>query len=247
MFLGLGILASVCLFGANAFADACTEASGQYNSAFQAYQSSIFQFPQDCVRAQDYFRTKHEQAQSLVTIFHAAQQACGPQFGKDRAPPEQLVSLLDHETVTLETGCNVLAGVQTTAPAAPSPAAGPAPVIAPPPRDQTQTAPPPSQAAAPPSPSQAPAPSSPSQSALAPPSQVAPSPSNQTAVAPSPQNGPQSCAAQKNMSPAPGCSADFPQLAKGAACAAADNSVGLTLQTPGAEPTCCVTSCGLSK
>ena len=214
----------------NAFADACSEASGQYNSTLQLYKSSTFQFPQDCVRAQDYFRTKHEQAQSIVTTFHAAQQACGPQFGKDRPPPEQLVSLLDHETVTLETGCDVLAGVQTTAPAAPLPAAGPAPAIAPPPPAQTYIAPPPSQVAAP-----------------APPSQAAGPPPNQTAAAPSPPNGPQSCAAQKTMPPAPGCNADFPQLLSGVACAVANNSVGLTLQVPGREPTCCVTSCGLSK
>jgi hypothetical protein len=213
------------LFRTSAFADACSDLTSQYNAAVRAYQSNNFQFPQDCGRAHDYFRTKREQAQSLVSIFRDAKQSCGQQFNKDgRAPPEYLVSLLEHEAVTLETGCNVLAGAPATAlaPQPPPPAVAAAP--APPP-------PPPSQTVAPaPPPAQAPA---------LPPNQAAAPPSNQAAA--------QSCAAQKTMPPAPGCNADFPQLLTGAVCTAADNSVGLTLQVPGSEPTCCVTSCGRSR
>jgi len=77
---------------------------------------------------------------------------------------------------------------------------------------------------------------------------MTPSPGpTQTAAPPLNQTAAQSCAAQKTMPIAPGCNADFPQQRTGAACTAADNSVGLTLQVPGSEPTCCVTSCGLSK
>ncbi len=210
---GLGILTGSFLVSTNAFADACSDLTGQFNSTLRAYLSSKFQFPEDCPRAGDYFRGKREQAQSLVSVFHAAGLACGSQFAKDRGPPpEQLASLLEHEAVMLETGCNVLAGAPATAPTPqpPLPMAA-APVTAPP--SQAQTAP----------------------------------SSNQTA-APSPNhNGPQSCAAQKTMPVAPGCNGDFPQRQTGAACTAADNSVGLTLQAPGSEPTCCVTSCGLSK
>jgi hypothetical protein len=217
----LGIFAGGCLFSTNAFADACSDLTGQYNLTLRAYQSSKFQFPEDCARAHDYFRGKRDQAQSLVSIFDTAKRACGSQFGKDRGPPpEQLASLLEHEAIMLETGCNVIAGAPAPEPPPPSPIAGPAPVIVPPPPNQTQTAPPPSQTAPPPT---------------------------QTAAAPSSPNGPQSCAVQKTMSPAPGCIADFPQLLSGAACTAADNSVGLTLQVPGNELTCCVTSCGRSK
>jgi hypothetical protein len=222
--VGLGMLAGGCLLSAPAFADACSDLTSQYNSTLQAYKSSNFQFPQDCARARDYFRTKREQAQSLVTVFHAASQACGSQFDKDRGPPpEQLVSLLEHEAVALETGCDVLAGVQTTAPAPaqPPPVAAAPPAPANPPPSQVQTTPPPNQAAAP--------------------------PPNQAAAPPPNQAGAQSCAAQKTMPVASGCSVGFPQLLTGAACGAADNSVGLTLQTPGNQPTCCVTSCGLSK
>jgi hypothetical protein len=220
---GLGILAGSCLFSANAFADACSDLKSQYGSAFQIYQSSKFQFPDDCARAQDYFRSKREQAQSLVLAFHAASQACGSQFAKS---PEQLVSLLDHEAVTLETGCNVITGMQTTAPAPqrPPPAIAPAAATPPPPQVVAPTA------ATPPPPNQTPAP-----------------PPNQAAAPRSSQAAAQSCAAQKTMPPAPGCNADFPQLLTGAVCTAADNSVGLTLQVPGSEPTCCVTSCGRSK
>jgi hypothetical protein len=218
------------LFGASAFADACSDLTSQYGSAFQIYQSSKFQFPEDCARAQDYFRGKREQAQSLVSIFHAASQACGSQFAKS---PEQLVSLLEHEAVTLETGCNVLMGAQAS-PAAPAPqpmqpppvAVAPAPVPAPPPvaAAPAPASPPPAQV----------------QSAPAPPAQAQSAP-------PSNQSGPQNCAVQKTMPVAPGCNADFPQLVAGAACTAIDNSVGLTLQSPGRETTCCVTSCARSK
>jgi hypothetical protein len=237
---GLGIFAGCCLFSTNAVADACSHLTGQYNLTLRAYQSSKFQFPEDCARANDYFRGKREQAQSVVSAFHAAQQACGPQFGRDRGPPpEQLAALLEHEAVMLETGCNVLAGspAPEPAPRQPPPALGVAPVTAALPSGQPQAAPPPpNQTAAPP----------PNQAAPTPPNQAAPPP-NQTAAVPSGRNGPQSCAVQKTMSPAPGCIADFPQLLRGAACTAADNSVGLTLQVPGSEPTCCVTSCGRSK
>jgi hypothetical protein len=211
---GLAILAGTCLSSVSAFADACSDSTNQYNAALRSYQSSKFQFPEECARARDYFRAKRELAQLLVSAFNAAKQACGAQFTKDHGPsPEPLVSLLDHEAVTLETGCDVIAGVSV-------PAVGPAPVTAIPAPGPTQIAPPPSNQAAGPPPSQAAAP---------------------------PPSGPQSCAAQKTMPVAAGCNADFPQRQTGAACAAADNSVGLTLQTPGAEPTCCVTSCGLSK
>jgi hypothetical protein len=210
---GLAILAGTCLSSVSAFADACSDSTSQYNAALRSYQSSKFQFPEECARARDYFRAKRELAQLLVSAFNAAKQACGAQFTKDHGPsPEPLVSLLDHEAVTLETGCDVIAGVSVPAPQQPPPAVGPAPVTAIPAPGPTQIAPPP-----------------PSQAAAPPPS------------------GPQSCAAQKTMPVAAGCNADFPQRQTGAACAAADNSVGLTLQIPGAEPTCCVTSCGLSK
>jgi hypothetical protein len=204
----LGIFAGSCLFSTNAFADACSDLKSQYSSAFQIYQSSKFQFPEDCARAHDYFRSKREQAQSLVSVFHAAKQACGSQFDKG-PPPEQLAELFEHDAVTLETGCNLIAGTPATAPAPPPPpplpVVGAAPVIAAPPPSQASTAP----------------------------------PSNQTAA--------QSCAAQRTMPIASGCNADFPQLVAGAACTAIDNSVGLTLQTPRRETTCCVTSCGRSK
>ncbi len=206
---GLGIFAAGYLFSTNAFADACSDLTSQYDSTLRAYQSSKFQFPEDCARAHVYFRGKREQAQSLVSVFHAAQQACGSQFGRDRGPPpEQFGSLLEHEAVMLETGCNVLAGspAPEPAPRQPPPAVGAAPVTAIPPPGPTQTA----------------------------------TPSLN-------QNSAQNCAAQKTMPIAPGCSVDFPQLLTGAACTAADNSVGLTLQAPGSEPTCCVTSCGRSK
>jgi outer membrane biosynthesis protein TonB len=241
---GLGMLAGGCLFGTGAFADACSDLKSQYSSAFQIYQASKFQFPDDCPRAQDYFRGKREQAQSLVSIFHAATQACGSQFAK---PPEQLASLLEHEAVTLETGCNVIAGMQTTTPtppppaipAAPPPPPAPAQTAAPLPSQTAASAPPPAQAAAPP----------PSQTAASapPPAQAAAPPPSQTASAPANPSAAQSCAAQKTMPVAPGCNADFPQLVAGAACTAADNSVGLTLQSPGRETTCCVTSCARSK
>jgi hypothetical protein len=223
---GLGMLAGGCLFGTGAFADACSDLKSQYSSAFQIYQASKFQFPDDCPRAQDYFRGKREQAQSLVSIFHAATQACGSQFAK---PPEQLASLLEHEAVTLETGCNVIAGMQTTTPTPPPPAIPAAP---PPPPAPAQTAAPlPSQTAA----------------SAPPPAQAAAPPPSQTASAPANPSAAQSCAAQKTMPVAPGCNADFPQLVAGAACTAADNSVGLTLQSSGRETTCCVTSCARSK
>ena len=223
--IGLCVLAGICLFRTSAFADACSDLTSQYNAAVRAYQSNNFQFPQDCGRAHDYFRTKREQAQSLVSIFRDAKQSCGQQFNKDgHAPPEYLVSLLEHEAVTLETGCNVLAGAPATAPAPQPPPPAVAAAPAPPPPAPSQTV-----APAPP-PAQAPA--------LRP---------NQAAAPPSNQAAAQSCAAQKTMPPAPGCNADFPQLVTGAACTAADNSVGLTLQVPGSEPTCCVTSCGRSR
>jgi len=226
---GLAILAGTCLSSVSAFADACSDSTNQYNAALRSYQSSKFQFPEECARARDYFRAKRELAQLLVSAFNAAKQACGAQFTKDHGPsPEPLVSLLDHEAVTLETGCDVIAGVSVPAPQQPPPAVGPAPVTAIPAPGPTQIAPPPSNQAAGPPPSQAAAPP-PSQAAAPPPS------------------GPQSCAAQKTMPVAPGCNADFPQLVAGAACTAADNSVGLTLQSPGRETTCCVTSCARSK
>jgi hypothetical protein len=254
---GLGMLAGGCLLSAHAFADACSDLTGQYNSTLQAYKASNFQFPQDCPRARDFFRAKREQAQSIVSVFHAASQACGSQFDKDRGPPpEQLASLLEHEAIALETGCDVLAGVQTTAPAPqqPPPAVGAPPV--------TPTSPPPAAVApaaatptSPPPAAVAPAAATPQPPvAAAPVTATPPPPSNQTAAPPPNQTAPppnqssaQSCAAQKTMPVAAGCNADFPQQVTGAACAAADNSVGLTLQVPGGEPTCCVTSCAKSK
>lgn len=235
--IGLCVLAGICLFRTSAFADACSDLTSQYNAAVRAYQSNNFQFPQDCGRAHDYFRTKREQAQSLVSIFRDAKQSCGQQFNKDgRAPPEYLVSLLEHEAVTLETGCNVLAGAPATAPAPQPPPPAVAAAPAPPPLPAQAAAPVPS----PPPPSQTVAPAPPpAQAPALPPNQAAAPPSNQAAA--------QSCAAQKTMPPAPGCNADFPQLLTGAVCTAADNSVGLTLQVPGSEPTCCVTSCGRSR
>ena len=256
---GLGILTGACLFEANAFADACSDATGKYDTALRAYASSKFQFPQDCARAQDYFRGRREQGQLLVSLFNAAKQACGAPLGEEHGqPPEHLVSLLEHEAVTLETGCNLVAGVQAP-PAEPAPPPPPPPVAAaptppppeaaapatsaPPPAQTQAAAPPPSQAAAPPPQGQAPTP--PSQLAPPPPTEAATAP-NQTAP-PATQTALQSCAVQKTMAVAPGCNADFPQIVTGAACTAADNSVGLTLQSPGREPTCCVTACARSK
>ncbi len=230
---GLGILTGACLFGANAFADACSDATGKYDTALHAYTSSKFQFPQDCARAQDYFRGRREQAQLLLSLYNAAKQACGSPLSEEHGlPPEHLVSLLEHEAVTLETGCNLVAGVQAP-PAEPAPPPPPPPVAAAP-TPQPPEAAAPATSAPPPAQTQAAAP---------PPSQAAAPPPSQTAAPPSTQTAAQSCAAQKAMSPAPGCNADFPQLVSGAACTAADNSVGLTLQVPGREPTCCVTAC----
>jgi hypothetical protein len=203
--VGSGFLSFLCLFGANALADQCSDLKSQYSSTLRAYQSSNFQFPQDCPRASDFFRVKREQIQSLVLMSRASKQACGSQFGGG-SPPEMLASLLEHEAVTLVSGCDLIAG-------APSGAGEPQPP---------------------------PAPATPPVSAP-PPAQV------QTPAPLPPPNAVQSCAAQKTMPVAPGCNADFPQLRSGAACSVADNSVGLTLQVPGSEPTCCVTSCGLSK
>jgi hypothetical protein len=209
------------MFSSGAFADACSDLTSQYNASARAYQSNNFQFPQDCGRARDYFRAKRELAQSLVSIFRDGKQTCGTQFNKDgRPPPDYLVSLLEHEAVTLETGCDVIAGAPGTAPPLPPPAAAMAPA-APPPAPVQTVVPPPTQT-------------------------VTPAPT-QTAAAPIRQNSALTCAAQKTMPVAAGCSADFPQKLTGQACAAADNSVGLTLQIAGGEPTCCVTSCGLSK
>ena len=225
--IGLCVLVGICLFRTSAFADACSDLTSQYNAAVRAYQSNNFQFPQDCGRAHDYFRTKREQAQSLVSIFRDAKQSCGQQFNKDgHAPPEYLVSLLEHEAVTLETGCNVLAGAPATAPA-PQP-------------------PPPAVAAAPPTLRRHPRLVKPSR-----PPRRRPKPRHCARTKP-PRHLRTKAAAQKlrrakTMPPAPGCNADFPQLVTGAACTAADNSVGLTLQVPGSEPTCCVTSCGRSR
>lgn len=231
----LGIVTGSCLSSSSAFADACSDLTSQYNVTLHAYQASKFQFPEDCPRAHDYFRARREQAQSLVSLLNAAKQTCGSQL-KDRGPPpEELAALLEHEAVTLETGCNVIAGVQTVpTPQPPPPAVAAAPAATPPPPGQPQPTVPPSNQAAAPAP-----PPPPAQAASPPPSQTASAPANPSAA--------QSCAAQKSMSPAPGCNADFPQLVTGAACAAADNSVGLTLQIAGREPTCCVTSCGRSK
>jgi len=82
---GLGILANGFLSSTSALADACSDLKNQYNSAFQIYQSSKFQFPDDCARAQDYFRSKREQAQSLVSVFHAASQTTSPSRSKRAA------------------------------------------------------------------------------------------------------------------------------------------------------------------
>jgi len=203
--IGLGFLSSFCLFGTEALADQCSDLKSQYSSTLQAYKSSNFQFPQDCPRAREFFRIKREQIQSLVSMSRASKEVCGSQFGGG-SPPEMLASLLEHEAVTLVSGCDLIAGAPSGAPEPhPVPAPGVPPVSAPPPAQAQTPAPPPVPVMA------------------------------------------QSCAAQKTMPVVPGCNADFPQLRSGAACSAADNSVGLTLQVPGSEPTCCVTSCGLSK
>jgi hypothetical protein len=228
----VGLLSGACLFGANAFADACTDATSKYDSAFHSYLSSKFQFPEDCARVHDYFRSKREQAQSLVSLYSAAQQVCGPDFEKNgRLPAEQLTSLLDHEVLTLQTGCDLVAGVQ-------APMAEPPPVVNAPP---VTAAPPPAVAIQPPSPPP------PAATASATPPAAAPPPVQAQTASPVIPSGLQSCAVQKTLPVAPGCNADFPQRQTGAACTAADNSVGLTLQTPGAEPICCVTACARSK
>jgi len=233
------ICAGTWMFGASAFADPCSDSANQYNASFRAYQSNQFQFPQDCGRAQDYFRSKREQAQSLIAAFRAAKEACGSQFDKDgRSSPENFVSLFEHQAVALQTGCDVIAGASVGAPTPqpPPPASAMAPANPPPAQAQITapaTAPPPAQVQT--------APSAPVQTAVPAP---APTP---TPAPPMPSNGLQSCTVQKTMPVAAGCNADFPQKLTGQACTAADNSVGLTLQVPGNEPTCCVTACGLSK
>lgn len=235
---GLGFLAGACLLGASAFADACADATSQYDTAIHSYLSSKFQFPQDCARANDYFRSKREQARSLVSLYGAAQQACGSDLAKNgRLPPEQLASLLEHEVVTLQTGCDLVAGVEAPVGEPPSPAVNALPAPAAP------APPPPAAALQPPPPAPPPPPTA---TAATPPAAAVP-PVQAQAAPPASPSGPQSCAVQKTLPVAPGCNADFPQLAKGAACTVADNSVGLTLQTPGAEPTCCVTACARSK
>ena len=196
---------AICLFGTDVLADQCSDLKSQYSLTLQAYKSSNFQFPQDCPRAREFFRIKREQIQSLVSMSRASKEVCGSQFGGG-SPPEMLASLLEHEAVTLVSGCDLIAGAPSGAPEPqPRPAPGAPPVSAPPPAQVQIPAPPPA------------------------------------------PNAAQSCAAQKTMPVAPGCNADFPQLRSGAACSAADNSVGLTLQVPGSEPTCCVTACARSK
>jgi hypothetical protein len=111
----------------------------------------------------------------------------------------------------------------------------PVTAAAPPPPPATAIQPPPSAPLPPPSAAAATPPAGP------------PPPVQAQAAPPVAPSGLQGCAVQKTLPVAPGCNADFPQRQTGAACTAADNSVGLTLQTPGAEPICCVTACARSK